>query len=178
MSSIGFRTHDDENRSRIRKASLTIEALPESILEYEQFVDGLAFLTRRERLRLKLAGDEILDNLVWHAAPMEEDLVTILASSRKNGVYLYFFFRSPCFPAFASGCGDPEPFFDPAHGRWRGIGMVMCRNLSSALVMRSGSRVDRIILRFDHNEGREVRHIAAFPQAGHKAEPRSRAIGK
>jgi len=178
MAPIGFRTPSAERRSRRHKRVLTIEALPESIFAYEEFVDGLDFLKRRERFRLKLAGGEILDNLVRHAAPMERDLVTIMAVGREKGIYLYFFFRSPCFPAFAAGCGDPEPFFDPSHGRWRGIGMVMCRNLSSALVMRSGSRVDRIILRFDHDEGRGLRYVAAFPLAKRRSEPCRRVSGK
>ena len=74
----------------------------------------------------------------------------VRAARRGGSVILAFYFRSTSFAAFAGGEGPAsrEPFFDPAHRRWRGIGLVMCRNLSTRLVFRPGSRMDRIFLEF------------------------------
>ncbi|HET7838146.1 MAG TPA: hypothetical protein VFL04_00200 [Rectinemataceae bacterium] len=114
----------------------------------EGFVDGLDFLARRERHRIRLAGGEILDNLVRHSAPLAGGSLSVRVSRRRTGIVMAFFFRSPKFAAFAARCSDPEPLFDPAHRRWRGIGMVMCRNLSSSMRLRPGRFIDRIFLSF------------------------------
>ena len=132
-----------------REASLELGAEPSSVLELERFVEGLGFLAARERDRMKLAGDEILDNLVKHAAPIEGGRILARAARRGDGIFLGFYFRSARFADFASSCGDPEPLFDPEWRRWRGIGLRMCRNLCRGICMRSGGRHDRILLRFD-----------------------------
>jgi hypothetical protein len=116
----------------------------------EDFIDGLSFLARRERQRIKLAGDEILDNLIRHSGPLAGASISVRVTRRRASIVLAFFFRSPKFAAFAASCSDPEPLFDPVHRRWRGIGMVMCRNLSSSMKLRPGSFVDRIFLSFPH----------------------------
>jgi anti-sigma regulatory factor (Ser/Thr protein kinase) len=134
--------------ARRREATLLLAATPASVLEYEDFIDALDFLGRRERDTLKLAGEEILDNLIRHSAPLEGGGIKVRAARRKDRIVLNFFFRSPGFAAFAAGCGDPEPLFDPHHRRWRGIGMVMCRNLALSIGLVPGSLVDRIFMVF------------------------------
>ncbi len=137
-----------ERAARRHEATLLLAAAPASVLEFEDFVDALDFLGSRERDRLKLAGDEILDNLIRHSAPLEGGGIKVRAARRKDRIVLNFFFRSPGFAAFAASCGDPEPLFDPHHRRWRGIGMVMCRNLALSIGLVPGSLVDRIFMVF------------------------------
>jgi hypothetical protein len=137
-------------------ATVALEAAPASILAFEDFVDGLGFLTGPERDRLMLAGGEILDNIVKHAPPAGRGRIRARVS-RGGGaaaptVLLGFFFRAPGFAAFASDeslGAAPEPLFDPAHRRWRGIGLVMCRNLARRVRFRPGELMDRIFLEFD-----------------------------
>lgn len=133
---------------RQSEATLYLGASPTSVFALEEFVDSLDFLGRRERERLKLAGDEILDNLVRHSAPLKGGGITVRAARRGDKIILGFFFRSPGFASFAASCGDPLPLFDPNHRRWRGIGMVMCRNLADSINLRPGSLLDRIFLVF------------------------------
>ncbi|MGO8696072.1 MAG: hypothetical protein ACLQMF_20600 [Rectinemataceae bacterium] len=130
------------------EATLVLRAAPASVLDFEDFVEALGFLGRRERNRLKLAGDEILDNLVRHSAPLEGGGIIVRAARRKDRIVLNFFFRSPGFATFAASCGDPLPLFDEHHRRWRGIGMVMCRNLAISIRLVPGSLVDRIFMVF------------------------------
>lgn len=131
-----------------KSARLAIEVGPASVLAYEEFIDGLGFLSSRERNRLKLAGEEILDNLLRHSAPLEGGVIAIRAALRPDGPALSFYFRSAGFAVFVSSYGAPLPIFDPFHRRWRRIGMVMCRNLATSIRFRPGSIADRIFLRF------------------------------
>lgn len=133
----------------VRETTVSLVASPTAVLDFEAFADGLDFLGGRERGRVKLAGEEILDNLIHHASPLGEGRITIRAARRKSGIVLAFFFRSPAFGCFAEDCGDAEPLFDPEHHRWRGIGLRMCNNLSRSITMRPGTVLDRIFLSFD-----------------------------
>jgi anti-sigma regulatory factor (Ser/Thr protein kinase) len=140
---------------RFRRGSERKVILPAklaSVPDFELFVDGLDFLSKRERDRLKLAGDEVFDNIVKHAAPEHSHGIHTRAARRGGSVLLAFYFRSPSFAAFAAGYGDPEPLFDPAHRRWRGLGLVMCHNLARKVRFRPGHTVDRIFLEFDRVE--------------------------
>jgi len=159
-------------RRRPAEATEVLVASAAGILDFEEFIDSVAFLSHDERNRLKLAGGEIFDNLVRHAPPLEGGSV-VLRCARRHGArpVLAFYFRSPVFADFAacSSCGRTEgwtaaeaagtgdrpraeaedemaPFFDPLIGRWRGIGLRMCRNLSRSLLLRSGPRMDRIYI--------------------------------
>lgn len=139
-------------RDRRAEGTVVLEAGLSSILAFEDFVDALAFLSPGERNRLKLAGGEILDNIVKHASPLDFDRIRARASRRGSTILLGFYFRAPGFAAFVgeSGPGSAfaEPLFDPARRRWRGIGLLMCRNLASRVAFRPGESMDRIFLEF------------------------------
>ncbi len=136
---------------------IILEVKPGSVLAFEDFVDGLPFLSTRDRDRIKLAGDEILDNILRHASPdnrhgIHVRVVRRAGSSGTGSTILAFHFRAPLFAAFAASYGDFEPLFDPAHRRWRGLGLVMCHNLARKVSFRSGEMVDRIFLEFDNED--------------------------
>lgn len=137
---------------RKSEGSVVLEARPDSIVAFELFVDSLDFLTGKERDRLKIAGSEVLDNIVKHASPIHRRRICARAALRGGSPLLAFYFRSPSFAAFAAGDGSwstaAEPLFDPAHRRWRGIGLVMCRNLARKVCFRPGEAMDRIFLEF------------------------------
>jgi hypothetical protein len=141
-----------EGSRRRTGRGVALEAKPASILAFEEFVEGLGFLAPPERDRIKVAGGEILDNLVRHAAPISGGRIRVRIRRRPDGAFLAFYFRSPSFAAFAGPGGpwsaDAEPLFDPAHRRWRGIGLAMCRNIARKLRFRPGERMDRIFLEF------------------------------
>jgi hypothetical protein len=142
----------------LRRATIALDAAPSSILDFESFVEGLSFLSPRERCRLLVAGGEMLDNIVKHGSPLQGDRVVARVRRGREGespppmIRLAFYFRARGFAAFAlddAECEPPEPLFDPAHRRWRGFGLVMCRNLARRVVFRPGELMDRIFLEFD-----------------------------
>jgi anti-sigma regulatory factor (Ser/Thr protein kinase) len=137
---------------RRAEATVKLEAIPASILAFEDFVAGMAFLSPRERDRLQTAGGEILDNIVKHSSPVDRRRIVARVHRGGDSILLGFYFRARGFAAFAAGDAAnaaPEPLFDPAHRRWRGIGLVMCRNLASRVCFRPGERMDRIFLEFE-----------------------------
>lgn len=140
------------------ESTRALEARTAAVMDFEDFVDSLGFLSIAERDRLKLAGGEILDNIVKHASPVagpspgEPGRIIVRAARRGGSPSLAFYFRSPAFSAFAASSASElatKPLFDPAHRRWRGIGLVMCRNLARRVVFRPGEAMDRIFLEFD-----------------------------
>lgn len=144
----------ERQRRRGGEATIRLAPVPESVSAFEDFADGLAFLSERERDRVKLAGDEILDNIVRHSAPLERRRITLRAARRGDSPYLLFFFRSSArsFADFAAAYPGSAPLFDPARRRWRGMGLLMCRNLARKVSVRHGELMDRIVLAFDRED--------------------------
>jgi hypothetical protein len=142
-------------RRRGAEATVRLAPVPESVPAFEDFVDGLGFLSARERARLKLAGDEMLDNIVRHSAPVERRRVVVRAARRGGAPRLLFFFRSAsarAFADFAASFPDTAPLFDPVRRRWRGMGLLMCRNLAEKVAVRHGAMMDRIFLSFKRED--------------------------
>ena len=140
------------------EARIALEARPSAILAFEDFISAQGFLSPTERDRLKVAGGEILDNIVKHSYPVDRRRVLARVRRLRGGalsppsLILGFYFRSPGFAAFAAEDAlraASEPLYDPAHRRWRGIGLVMCRNLARKVCFRPGEDMDRIFLEFD-----------------------------
>lgn len=144
------------------RAEAAISISPDEAGEaaFEDFVDGLSFATSREAGAMKLAGGELLDNLTRYSTPLRDNRIVLRAARRSSGLYLAFFFKSAGFADYAEGLAKKQsasgsraapfikPAFDPSIGRWRGIGLRMCRSLSKSLYFRSGSMLDRIFVAF------------------------------
>ena len=135
-------------RTRRNEATLCIEPSPMAVFAFEDFIDSIDFLQPHERLHLRLAGEEILDNIIRYSELTEGSRVALRASKRPDGPLLSFYFQSRCFGSFSSNWRDAQPLFDSASGRWRGIGMIMCKNLTLSMRFRHGDLADRVFLRF------------------------------
>jgi hypothetical protein len=141
---------------RRAKASIVFDAAPSCILDFEGFIEDLSFLSPLDRCRLLVAGGETLDNIIKHGSPLRGGRVAATVRRRggfRPGIVLRFSFRSSRFEVFArkgSGRASTPPFFDPELRRWRGFGLVMCRNLSRRIAFLPGLIIaDRIVLEFD-----------------------------
>jgi len=138
------------------ESKVVLESLPSSILAFEDFIARLGFLSLSESDRIMIAGGEILDNIVKHSYPVERRRIVARVRRGRGSILLGFYFRAPGFAAFAAGDAlraASEPLYDPAHRRWRGIGLVMCRNLARRVAFRPGESMDRIFLEFDAEPG-------------------------
>jgi hypothetical protein len=143
---------------RRQRAAVVLAAAPSSILDFESFVESLPFLSPGERDRILVAGGEMLDNVIKHGSPLRWGRVVAGISRPRgspSGIVLTFRFSARGFAAFARESGkhlSAPPRFDAEHRRWRGFGLVMCRNIARRIVLRPGLLADRIIVEFDSEE--------------------------
>lgn len=115
---------------------------------FEDWLDGAEFTDTRLRDRVRLAGLEILDNLIRHASPLEGDVIRASLRLRGEGARLVFSFRSEKFRSFARGGRNPRVGYNIEDGRWRGLGLVMVAFLALHVRYISDARGDRVEAEF------------------------------
>lgn len=119
-----------------------------AIPRFEDWLDRAAIPDPRLRDRVRLAGLEILDNLIRHASPLEGDTVRTSLRLRAGGGRLVFSFRSEKFRSFSRGGKNPRTGYDIEDGRWRGLGLVMVGFLTLHVRYVSDRRSDRVEAEF------------------------------
>lgn len=116
--------------------------------EFERFVDGLECGDERARARLRLVGGELFDNLVSHAGPLRGGISVRFGRNADGRMTLAFAFRSARYRAWLKAPGPSLPSWSPDQKRWRGLGLIMVRNLASRVEHRAGPSGDRIVVTF------------------------------
>jgi len=133
---------------RRRKATLRLRAKPVEIMRLDGFVRGLPFLSVDERDRVLIVASEIFDNVISYSSRLRCRAVTIRVS-KGTTLRLAFFFKSSNFSVFARSERDSEKrYFDKGKGRYRGLGLTMCRNLTGSMRFRPGIATDTVIVIF------------------------------
>ena len=136
-------------KSRARRRQITLPDDPSAVPRFEDWLDTVVFRDSRLKNQVKLAGEELLDNLIRHAQPFEGGRVRAALRLRENGsASLTFSFRSEKFRAFAQGGGSPRVGYNIEDGRWRGLGLVMIGFLARRVRYLAGSRGDRVVAEF------------------------------
>ncbi len=115
---------------------------------FERFIDGLECGDGSARARLRLVGGELFDNLATHAAPLRGGMSVRFGRNSAGRMTLAFTFRSARYRAWLKAPGPSLPSWSPAEKRWRGLGLIMVRNLSSRVEHRAGPSGDRIVVTF------------------------------
>ncbi len=132
----------------IRRVLIRLPGNREAIPAFEDWLDRAAVPDSRLRDRIRLAGLEILDNLIRHSGPLEGNVIRATLSFRAGGARLAFSFRSERFRAFARGGRNPRVGYDIEDGRWRGLGLVMVAFLTLHVRYVSDARSDRVEAEF------------------------------
>lgn len=117
---------------------------PEAIPRFEAWLDAAPCSDPRLRDRVRLAGLEILDNLIRHSSPLEGRTLRVSLRLRAGGARLVFSFRSEKFRSFARGGKNPRTGYNIEDGRWRGLGLVMVAFLTLHVRYVSDRRSDRV----------------------------------
>ena len=143
---------DPDTASNKATCRLASRPGPEVFDAYDSFIRSVPFLNSRQASALIVSGDEILDNLLTHGEIGQRGVV-VLVRKRHSTLTLGFFVESHReFTEFVS-CLERslhyEPRFDAVSGRWRGLGLSMCRNIASSIYYRPGRQVDRVLLTFE-----------------------------
>lgn len=119
-----------------------------AIPRFEDWLDRASIPDPRLRDRVRLAGLEILDNLIRHSGPLEGGSVRTSLRVRAGGARLVFSFRSDKFRSFARGGKNPRTGYNIEDGRWRGLGLVMVAFLTLHVRYVSDARSDRVEAEF------------------------------
>lgn len=103
----------------------------------ESFINTCDFLPDDAKNRLTLIATEIFDNIVSHNRfPFKN---TVLVSVYREGeIRLRIAYGTFNFKEMIRANQVVTPHFDRESGRYRGIGLRMCRNLASSVVFRRG----------------------------------------
>ncbi len=117
----------------------TIRLAPEysNIPVLESFIDNCRFLAPSARNRLTLIATEIFDNVVTHNRfPLR--LPVSIAVCGDESIRMRISYATLNFFEMVRANRTTSPHFDRESGRYRGIGLRMCRNLAKSLRFRAG----------------------------------------
>lgn len=131
-----------------RASSIRLPGDASAVPRFEDWLDRAAIPDPRLRDRVRLAGLEILDNLIRHAGPLDGGSIRASLRLRAGGGRLVFSFRSDKFRSFARGGKNPRTGYDIEDGRWRGLGLVMVAFLTLHVRYVSDARSDRVEAEF------------------------------
>ncbi len=111
----------------------------------ERFVLDCPLLEGGERNRALLVVTEFFDNIVMHGRCPPGSLVSVRISRGRGGkaanggsVRILIAYRSPTFARMVASHETARPYFDGESRRYRGLGLLMCRNLTSDVSYRKG----------------------------------------
>jgi anti-sigma regulatory factor (Ser/Thr protein kinase) len=111
----------------------------------ERFVLACPLLDVGERNRALLVVTEYFDNIVMHGKCPQGSLVSVRISRARAGkaanggtVRILISYRSPTFARMVASHGTARPYFDAASRRYRGLGLLMCRNIAKDVSYRKG----------------------------------------
>ncbi len=133
--------------------SAVLPADPEAVPAFEDWLDTIPPTRPSLGNRIRLAGGEILDNIVRHSRPAG-GLIRVRLRASGDSARLSFSFRSESFRDFVRNGPDARngsiarTAYDPGSRRWRGLGLVMIARLTDDVRYRSGWPKDRIVAEF------------------------------
>lgn len=117
----------------------TIRLAPEysNIPVLESFIDSCGFLNPSAKNRLTLIATEIFDNVVTHNRfPFRRPV--FIGVYADDIVRMRIRYSTLNFFEMLRANRTTTPHFDRESGRYRGIGLRMCRNLAKSLRFRAG----------------------------------------
>lgn len=115
----------------------------------EAFIAQCGFLDDAERRRATLVASEFFDNIVIHSRGPRGGVSRSrvdLSISKGSRVRIGLRYRTSNFAELIRANRTVFPHFDEASLRYRGLGLRMCRNLSSSVRFRRGLLKSSIII--------------------------------
>jgi hypothetical protein len=118
-------------------SSIRLAPRLENLSILEQFIGQCRFLDSSLRCRAILVATEYFDNIIAHSRCCGCCKVYIaLYQSRDTELVLRY--RTRNFQEMVQASRVTQPYYDAASERYRGLGLLMCKNLSSSIVYKRG----------------------------------------
>ena len=111
----------------------------------EDFIISCPFLAGEERNRAMLLATEFFDNIVAYSKSPFPGMVDI-SLDRDVRTRVFLKYRTRNFAEMVRASETTKPYFDGATRRYRGLGLLMCRNLSSSIQYKKGLFKSSVII--------------------------------
>lgn len=111
----------------------------------EDFITSCPFLSGEESNRAMLLATEYFDNIVAYSKSVWPGKVDV-ALERGERILVSITYPTLNFSDMVRASGTTKPYFDPGTGRYRGLGLLMCRNLSTSIEYRKGLLRSSVII--------------------------------
>jgi len=131
----------------VRKRHCHISLAPDfaNLPVLEKFIAACPFLDASEINRALLVTTEFFDNIVAHSRCFNAGKVAITLE-KAAAVIIRLSYRTCNFLEMVRADGTTKPYFDGADRRYRGLGLLMCRNLAGGIHYRKGLLKSSIII--------------------------------
>lgn len=104
----------------------------------ESFIENCEFLGKDAKNRLVLISTEVFDNIVSHNRFPFRNPVSVTVTPEEEGARLVISYGTLNFGEMIRANRTTMPHFDRKSGRYRGIGLRMCRNLAASVMFSRG----------------------------------------
>jgi hypothetical protein len=133
------------------RARICLVPQTSNLIALETFIGGCSFLSENQRLRCLLVATEYFDNIVRYGRsrfsnPVVVEVHSCSGSVRDNRPVLRLRYATSDFSGMVGAVGTTKPYFDPGSGRYRGLGLRMCANLSSGIRYKKGLLRSSVII--------------------------------
>lgn len=108
-----------------------------NLLRLEEFIRECPFLDSSEKSRALLVTTEYFDNIVRYSKCWLYSFVSIEVSHRRKGICIRIGYRTRNFGEMIAASDTTTPHYDIGSLRYRGLGLLMCKNIASSIRYRS-----------------------------------------
>ncbi len=117
----------------------------ENLSVLERFIARCDFLDSTIRDKATLVSTEFFDNIVMHSRPCTSCRV-YLSVTRSDATRIVIRYSTRNFDEMLRGTKSAHPHYDALSDRYRGLGLVMCRNLSQSIEYKKGLLRSTIVI--------------------------------
>ncbi len=119
-----------------------------NILEIENLINSSEILTHHNKSAAALiVATEVFDNIVEHAQMPDGEKVCV-SISENSYVEIEFSYKTSNFDELLEAVKHPKRYIDNVSHRYRGLGLLMVRNLVVDINYQYGSEKSSILIKF------------------------------
>lgn len=128
------------------KTEIRLAPVLANLIPLEEFIRECPFLDGNEKNHALLVSTEYFDNIARYGKCFVPYRVSICVSKENGQVQIVMKYRTGNFLEMVSAVGTTEPHYDAVDDRYRGLGLLMCKNLSTNIEYKKGLFKSSIII--------------------------------
>ncbi|MDR1748893.1 MAG: hypothetical protein LBR47_07520 [Spirochaetaceae bacterium] len=130
--------------NKAREITLAPEFI--SIFALEAFILADTILGGDRKNCILIMATELFDNIIRHAQGLKGDISFRMENGDDMGCRFFISYKSSNFGELVTCCSSSGLYYDEKLRLYRGLGLVMCRNLALEIGFEPGPETDRIIV--------------------------------